>query len=143
MRDISFLVAPIRDHAFFEQAVLQRQLGDQLLHVTHLALQILDLARGRLAPGVTRQTLLARFQEFLRPAVVQAFGNAFPAAKRRDALLATQTVSSPRRPSRIMRIFSSAEYCLRVLRRMSRTAFSAGDFALMDFCLIFTPRGLR
>ena len=26
------------------------------------------VTRGRLAPGVTRQTLLARFQEFLRPA---------------------------------------------------------------------------
>ncbi len=26
--------------------------------------RILDLTRGRLAPSVTRQTLLARFQEF-------------------------------------------------------------------------------
>jgi hypothetical protein len=31
---------------------------------------------------------------------------------------------SPRRPSSTMRIFSSAEYCFRVARRMSRTSFS-------------------
>jgi hypothetical protein len=32
-------------------------------------------------------------------------------------------------------------YRLRVLRRMSRTAFSAGSFWLIDFCLIFVPFG--
>ena len=42
---------------------------------------------------------------------------------------------------RLMRIFSSTEYCLRVLRRMSRTAFSAGSLARMDFCLISVPFG--
>jgi glutathione S-transferase len=47
-----------------------------------------------------------------------------------------QIAARPRRPSRIMRIFSSAEYCLRVLLRMSRTAFSAADFVLMDLCLM-------
>lgn len=31
-------------------------------------------------------------------------------------------LSSPRRPSRTMRIFYSTEYCLRVLRQMSRTS---------------------
>ena len=40
-----------------------------------------------------------------------------------------------------MRIFSSAEYCLRVLRRMFLTTFSAGAFVLIDFCLIFVPFG--
>ena len=40
-----------------------------------------------------------------------------------------------------IRIFSSAEYCLRVLRRISRTALSAGSFLLIDFCLIFVPFG--
>ena len=46
---------------------------------------------------------------------------------------------SPRRPSRTMRIFSSAEYCLRVARRMSLTCFSA-DLCGPDFCLIFASR---
>jgi hypothetical protein len=42
--------------------------------------------------------------------------------------------------SRTMRILSSAEWCLRVARRMSRTTFSAGGLAagVEDFWLIFT-----
>ena len=50
-------------------------------------------------------------------------------------------LSSPRRPDTTIRIFSSAEYCLRVLRRISRTALSAGSLLLNDFCLIFVPFG--
>ena len=53
----------------------------------------------------------------------------------------TAMLSSPRRPDNTIRIFSSAEYRLRVLRRMSRTTFSAGSFLLIDFCLIFVPFG--
>src|SRR5271154_5946321 len=48
-------------------------------------------------------------------------------------------LSSPRRPSSTMRIFSSAEYCLRVARRMSWTTFSAGSFDDRVCCLIFAP----
>ena len=48
---------------------------------------------------------------------------------------------SPRKPSRTMRIFSSAEYCFRVLRRISRTVFSAVSFVVIDFCLICVPYG--
>src|SRR5690606_22093386 len=47
--------------------------------------------------------------------------------------------SSPRRPSSTMRIFSSAEYCLRVARRMSLMTCSAGAFPVPGFCLIFAP----
>ena len=50
-------------------------------------------------------------------------------------------LSSPRRPDTTIRIFSSAVYCLRVLRRISRTVPSAGSFLLIDFCLIFVPFG--
>jgi hypothetical protein len=42
-------------------------------------------------------------------------------------------------PSSTMRIFSSAEYCLRVARRMSFTIRSDDGFWLSDFCLISTP----
>src|SRR5271170_5885524 len=38
-----------------------------------------------------------------------------------------------------MRIFSSAEYCLRVARRMSWTTFSAGSLDDRVCCLIFAP----
>lgn len=50
-----------------------------------------------------------------------------------------EIVSSPRSPSRTMRIFSSAPYCLRVTRRMSLMTFSAGALLVPDFCLIFAP----
>jgi hypothetical protein len=59
-------------------------------------------------------------------------------------------LSSPRKPSSTIRILSSAEWCLRVARRISRTTCSAGAFALVlalaagaeDLRLIFTPRWL-
>ena len=44
----------------------------------------------------------------------------------------SEMVASPRNPSRTMRIFSSAEYCLRVTRRMSRTSFSDGVSDVLD-----------
>ena len=50
-------------------------------------------------------------------------------------------LSSPRKPSRTIRIFSSAEYCLRVRRRIFCTTRSAGSLAPMDFCLISVPFG--
>ena len=53
----------------------------------------------------------------------------------------TAMLSSPRSPDTTIRIFSSAVYCLRVLRRISRTVLSAGSFLLIDFCLIFVPFG--
>src|SRR5262245_20084904 len=49
-------------------------------------------------------------------------------------------LSSPRSPSRTMRIFSSAENFRRVMRRISFTTFSAGSFTGPDFRLIFAPR---
>jgi hypothetical protein len=48
-----------------------------------------------------------------------------------------------RRPSSTMRIFSSAECCLRVRRPMSFTTVSAGGLYGPDFCLNFTLFRLR
>ena len=59
-----------------------------------------------------------------------------PSRRHKAAML-----SSPRRPDTTIRIFSSAVYCLRVLRRISRTVLSAASFLLIDFCLIFVPFG--
>src|SRR6202044_896712 len=59
-----------------------------------------------------------------------------PSRRQSSAML-----SSPRSPSRTMRIFSSAEKCRRVARRMSLIASSAGCFSGPDFCLIFAPCG--
>src|SRR6187431_2671914 len=57
-----------------------------------------------------------------------------PSRRQSSAML-----SSPRRPSSTTRIFSSAEKCRRVARRMSFTTSSAGDLTGPDLCLIFAP----
>src|SRR5438046_10220464 len=49
-------------------------------------------------------------------------------------------LSSPRRPSSTMRIFSSAEWCRRVARRISRTVFSALSGTRLLACLIVAPQ---
>ena len=60
-----------------------------------------------------------------------------------DALPAAEFGDCHLGPSRKMRIFSSAEYCLRVDRRMSRTSRSDGDWldgvsGELDLCLMST-----
>src|SRR5438270_13532606 len=49
-------------------------------------------------------------------------------------------LSSPRRPSSTMRIFSSAEWCRRVARRISRTVFSALSGMRLLACLIVATK---
>lgn len=41
MQETSCAVVPIRDHAFLEQTVLQRQVGQAFLQITRLPSQIL------------------------------------------------------------------------------------------------------
>jgi hypothetical protein len=55
MRDTSFVVAPIRDHAFFEQTVFQCQIGHAFLQGPGFAAQVLDLSGGRGTGGVAGQ----------------------------------------------------------------------------------------
>ena len=114
------------------QTVFQGQIGDNLLERGRLTPQILDLVRSCGTSRVTGQALLASLQEVLRPAIVQVLRDTLAAAQLGDAVLAAQT-------SKTIRIFSSAEYCLRVARRMSLTTFSAVSFAKLECCLIFAP----
>src|SRR6266853_5019966 len=60
-----------------------------------------------------------------------------PSLRHNSAML-----SSPRRPAITMRIFSSAEYCRRVARRISRTRFSASAESVSTFDLIAAPSRL-
>src|SRR5207344_357084 len=60
---------------------------------------------------------------------------AMPSLRHSSAML-----SSPRRPSSTMRIFSSAEWCRRVARRISRTVFSALSGTRLLACLIVAPQ---
>jgi hypothetical protein len=56
-----------------------------------------------------------------------------------DLLYQVAGLSSPRRPARTILIFSSAEYCLRVLRLIPLTNLSAASFDVPDFLFIFAP----
>ena len=58
----------------------------------HLLAQAFNLARGRLAPGVASEALLARFKKFLRPFVINALGNALTAAQLGDGFFTTQAI---------------------------------------------------
>ena len=82
------------------------------------------------------KTLLPGLQEFPGPIVIQALGDTLATAQ-------LAMLSSPFRPSGAILIFSSAEYCLRVARRMFLTAFSPWFLRVPDFCLFFTPWWLR
>src|SRR5580658_404188 len=99
MRNISCLVSPIRDHAFFEQSVFEGEIGHDLLQRLRLAAEILHLVGGRGARRVAGKPPCAGLKELFRPAIVHRGG---------DALAAAAMLSSPRSLSRTMRIFSSA-----------------------------------
>src|SRR6188472_3058713 len=87
MRDISFVVAPIRDHAFFKQPQLQRLFGDDLLEIARLLAQHFHLVAGGRPRRIAGKPLLAGFQELLRPVGIKALSDAFAAAQRGDRLL--------------------------------------------------------
>ena len=101
--------------------------------VLGLAAQILDLVAGRRTRGVAGEPPLAGFQELLRPAVVQALGDAFAAAQLGDAVLAAQAIQHdadllfgrvvlPRRPADVL-----------------DDLFGRQVGGVADFCLIFAP----
>jgi uncharacterized membrane protein YeiH len=88
--------------------------------------------------GMARDILLAEI-----PTVLRADLYAVAALACAAIVVSSEMFSSPRSPSSTMRIFSSAEYCFRVARRMSRTSFSGVPAVETDFCLIFAPWRLR
>jgi hypothetical protein len=80
------------DHAFFEQTVLEGQIGDGLLEGGRLDPKIFHLGARCLACGVARQAALPGFEELLRPAVIQARHDALTATELGDALFAAQAL---------------------------------------------------
>ena len=68
MQDISCVVAPIPDHAFFEQTQFKSLLGDDFLQVVYFTSQMLDLIGIGSACRISGEPLLASFQKLLRPA---------------------------------------------------------------------------
>ena len=94
MRDISFVVSPIRDHAFFEQTVLQDEVGHALLQITGLSAKILHLVSGRRTGRIASKPALVGLHELLGPGVVQALGNAFLAAQFGNGVITAQAVQN-------------------------------------------------
>ena len=82
MRGTSFVVAPIPEHAFFEQPVLKSQLGHDLFQGGGFRSQVLDLGGGRLPGSIASQSGLPSLQKLLRPRIIQAFGDPLAAAQR-------------------------------------------------------------
>src|SRR5262249_4371572 len=76
---------------FFEQPVLQRQLGHHFLQRAGLPAQLLDLVRRRGLRRVAGQALLAPLQKFLRPTVIEVLHDPLAPAQLGDAVLAAQT----------------------------------------------------
>jgi hypothetical protein len=82
--------APHPRSCFFEQAVFEGQLGDQLFHVPGVASKSRYLNRRSLPGGIARKPLLPGLQELFRLTVIQALGDPFTSAQLGDAVLATQ-----------------------------------------------------
>ena len=91
-----------------------------------------------LNPSARKQRLLLMLDEFPALGRLDFFESAlaFMAGYGLKSFLIAQSLNQMRRPSRTMRIFSSALYCLRVTRRVSRTSRSDGVSARPGFDFI-------
>src|SRR6202020_236510 len=99
MLNISCLVSPIRDHAFFEQSVFEGEIGHDLLQRLRFATKILHLVGSRGARCVAGKPPFTGLKELLRPAIVHRRGDALAPTEFGDALL-------PLNPSSTTRMFS-------------------------------------
>src|SRR4029450_8135249 len=77
---------------FFQQTVLQGELGHDLLQRLGLPAQVLDLIGRRGTRRVAREPLLARLEELLGPAVILRRRDPLAAAELGDAILAAQAL---------------------------------------------------
>jgi hypothetical protein len=77
MRDISFVFAPIRDHAYFEQTALQRQIGNHLLQGTRLTAKVLHFTTCRSSCRIAGQPPLACLHELPRPDIIKVLTDPF------------------------------------------------------------------
>ena len=74
---------------FFENAVLEGHLGDDLLELPVLVSEIFDFVCRRFPDRIARQLLLPRLEEVLAPSVVEVRGDALATTQVGDALLAS------------------------------------------------------
>jgi hypothetical protein len=74
----------------FKNPQFQRLLGDDLIEIARLLAQHLHLVAGGGAGGIAGQSLLASFQEFLRPIAIQALDDSFAQTQHGDRFFAPQ-----------------------------------------------------
>lgn len=77
---------------FFEQPVLQGQVGYHLLQCRRPLLQILNLDTGGLAGRIPGKRLLPSFEELFRTTVIKAPGDPFAVAQLHNAVFAAQSL---------------------------------------------------
>lgn len=92
MQDISHVVVPIHDHAFFEKPQLQSLFCYNFFQIAGFTAQVFDLGRCRGTCRVTCRPLFTCLLELFGPAVVKALCNAFTATQLRNAVLALEAV---------------------------------------------------
>jgi hypothetical protein len=80
-RDISFVVSPIRNHAFFKEPQFQGLLGDDFLQFTRFTAKSLNLTcRGRTG-CIAGKPALTSLKKLLRLFAINALGDAFTTAQ--------------------------------------------------------------
>jgi hypothetical protein len=103
MRDISFdilpiyyrqaVLAPLRGAItlFFKQPVLKSNFGQGFFELARLDTESFNFIGTCFACGIASEPFLARFEEFLRPAIVEVLSDTFLAAQLRNRLFSAQT----------------------------------------------------
>ena len=104
MRNTSFLVAPIVDHAFFEKAQFQCLLCHDLLQVTGLAAQVFDLVGRRSTRCIPGQTTLASFHEAHAAGGAALTTVAYAAVHRHGRSFASQLIVSEPAVARLLEL---------------------------------------
>jgi hypothetical protein len=90
----SCLVLPILVRAYFEQAVLEREIGHDLLQGQGFPAESLDLVRIGRPRRIARQALLSGLQKLLGLAIIHRSRDPLPTAELGDAFLATQALEN-------------------------------------------------
>jgi hypothetical protein len=81
VRETSFWVVPVPEHAFFGKAQFNCLFSHNFLQITGLTLQAADFTGRRLTRRITSRPLLPGFHEVLQPIVIQALCYALTTAQ--------------------------------------------------------------
>jgi hypothetical protein len=94
--DVGYLMRllPQPRSRFFKHTVFQSKIGNQLFHVAHFVAKVFDFPSAGGAFRIASQPAFAGLEELLRPAVIQALGNALAPAQLSDAAFPSQAIQN-------------------------------------------------